>query len=197
MSIDWHMIWEKTYEILSKDAAPAWIQAIGSIFALLIVILASKMTVNHTATLKRQTIFAIAEAAHTHACNIRNAIDMMEWPTGNNIQIYTVYNKVVIEGVVRALQGVPLHELGSSKGVLAMLSLTDQMVFLGTAVEALIEGPYKAPEIAKILESIDKRDYSQRQQICSTTFSVLQNNVRLHLNRIDKDYKTLKGSLKS
>lgn len=76
------------------------------------------------------------------------AMDIMECPTGNNIQIYTIYNKVVIEGVVRAPQGVPLHELGSSKGVLAMLSLTDQMVFLSTAVYALIEGPYKAPEIS-------------------------------------------------
>jgi len=197
MSFDWHIFWEKACEILSKDGAPAWIQAIGSILALVIVILVSKTPVNHAASVKRKTIFAIAEAAHTHACNIRNAIDAMEWLTGNNSQIYTVYNKVVIEGVVKALQGVPMHELGSSKGVLAMLSLTDQMVFLGTAVEILLQGPHKHPGIAKTLDSIDQDDRAQRQKVCATGFSILQANARVHLNQIDKDYESLKESLKS
>uniref|UniRef100_UPI003C7E9BC1 hypothetical protein n=1 Tax=Pseudomonas veronii TaxID=76761 RepID=UPI003C7E9BC1 len=188
MSFDWHLFW---------NVAPAWIQAIGSILALVAVILASKIPVNHAASEKRRTIFAIVEAAHSHACNIRKAIDAMGWPTGNNHLIYQVYNKVIIESVVRALQGVPTHELGSSKAVLAMLSLTDQMVFLGSAVETLLNGPLNHPEIKKALESIDQNDHAQRLKLGATGFSVLQSNARGHLDQVDKEYESLKGSLKS
>lgn len=197
MYFDWHTPWERVCEILSNDAAPAWAQAILSILALVIAIWASKAQVKHAASEKRKTIFAIAEAAHTHAYNVRNAIDAMDWQTGNTYQIYKVYHRVVIEGVVKALQGVPMHELGSSKGVLAMLSLTDQMVFLGTAVEALLLGPSKHPEIAKTLESIDPDDRVQRQKVFATGFSVLQSNARVHLTQIDKEYESLRESLKS
>lgn len=197
MSFYWHMFWDWTCDVLSRDGAPAWIQAIGSILALAIAISVSKISVNHAASTRRKTIFAIAEAAHAHACNIRNAIDAMEWLKGNNTQIYTAYNKVVIDGIVKALQAVPMHELGSSKGVLAILSLTNQMVFLGTAVDSLLQGPYQHPGITKVLDSIDKNDRALRQEICATGFSTLQNNARLHLDQIDKDYSSLKESLNS
>nr|WP_314487488.1 hypothetical protein [uncultured Pseudomonas sp.] len=194
MSFDWHTIWEKTYELLSSQDLPAWIQAIGSVAAIVYAVRISRSSINHAASAKRKTIFAIAEAAHTHACNIRKAIDVMAWNSGNNIQIYSVYDKTIIEGVVKALQGVPMHELGSSKAVIAMLSLTDQMVFLGSAVETLIQGPYKHPVLGKTLESLD--DHERRQEIAATSFSVLQQNTRGHLTKIDQDYEALKESLR-
>ena len=196
MSFEWHLLWERTGEILSSEGAPAWIQAIGSVAALFIAIRISRSSINHAASEKRKTIFAIAEAAHTHACNIRKAIDVMGWNSGNNFQIYEVYDKTIIEGVVKALQGVPMHELGSSKAVLAMLSLTDQMVFLGSAVETLLQGPYKHPVLGKALESRDQNDHAQIQRLAATGFSVLQNNARGHLTKIDQDYEALKESLK-
>lgn len=196
MSFEWHLLWERTGEILSSEGAPAWIQAIGSVAALFIAIRISRSSINHAASEKRKTIFAIAEAAHTHACNIRKAIDVMGWNSGNNFQIYEVYDKTIIEGVVKALQGVPMHELGSSKAVLAMLSLTDQMVFLGSAVETLLQGPYKHPVLGKALESRDQNDHAQLQRLAATGFSVLQNNARRHLTKIDQDYEALKESLR-
>lgn len=197
MDFDWHAIGKWIYEMFSKEGTPAWVQAIGSILALVVAIIVSKSPVNHAAAVKRKTIFAIAEAAHAHARNIREAIGMMTWPTGDNSQIYKVYDKVVIEGIVKALQGVPMHELGSSKGVLAILSLTDQMVFLGTAVEALLLGPNQHPVIALALDSIEPNDHTQRRKVCATGFSVLQGNVRGHLQKIDEDYESLRESLKS
>jgi hypothetical protein len=157
----------------------------------------SRTAINHAASVKRKTIFAIAEAAHVHACNLRNAIDSMSWPEADNSHIYKIYHKVVIEGIVKALQGIPMHELGSSKGVLAMLSLTDQMVFLGTAIEALLLGPNQHPGIITSLNSINLDDHTQRQKVRSMGFSVLQSNARRHLDKIDKDYELLKASLQS
>lgn len=194
MSFDWHTIWESICAFFASEGAPAWVQAGGSVAALFIAIWISRSSISHTASAKRKTIFAIVEAAHTHACNIRKAIDVMGFNSGNNIQIYAVYDKTIIEGVVKALQGVPMHELGSSKAVIAMLSLTDQMVFLGSAVETLIQGPYKHPVLGKTLESLD--DHEQRQEIAATGFSVLQQNTRGHLTKIDQDYEALKESLR-
>lgn len=196
MSFDWHQIWEKTYELLSTQDLPAWIQAIGSVAAIVYAVRISRSSINHAASAKRKTIFAIAEAAHTHACNIRKAIDVMAWNSGNNIQIYSVYDKTIIEGVVKALQGVPMHELGSSKAVIAMLSLTDQMVFLGSSVETLLKGPYRHPEMGKTLEESYRDDYKQRQELAASCFSILQNNTRGHLTKIDQDYEALKESLR-
>ncbi len=192
MSFDWHTIWE----FLSKQDYPAWIQAIGSVAAIVYAVRISRSSINHAASEKRKTIFAIAEAAHTHACNIRKAIDVMAWNSGNNIQIYSVYDKTIIEGVVKALQGVPMHELGSSKAVIAMLSLTDQMVFLGSSVEILLQGPERHPELGKTLENSYRDDYEKRQELAASGYSVLQYNVRVHLNKIDQDYEALKESLR-
>lgn len=192
MSFDWYTIWESTCAFFASEGAPAWVQAGGSVAALFIAIWISRSSISHTASAKRKTIFAIVEAAHTRAYNIRKAID-----TGDNSQIYAVYDKTVIEGVVKALQGVPMHELGSSKAVLAMLSLTDQMVFLGSTVETLLQNQYHNPTIRKILESFDEKDHKGRLELAATAFSNLQDNVRRHLNIIDKDYESLKESLAS
>lgn len=191
MHVDWQKFGDMLLAALSSNGAPAWIQAMGALLALWVAVRVPIYSVKHAASVKRQTIFAIAEAAHTHACNIRSAIDAMDWKTGNNTQIYSVYHKVVIESVVKALQGVPMHEIGSSRGGLAILSLTEQMVFLSGAVETLLLGPIKHPEIAKTLESVDPNETERRQTLFATGFSVLQNNVRVHLNKIDKDYNTL------
>ncbi len=193
MSFDWHTIWE----FLSKQDYPAWIQAIGSVAAIVYAVRISRSSINHAASEKRKTIFAIAEAAHTHACNIRKAIDVMGWNSGDNSQIYAVYNKTIIDGVVKALQGVPMHELGSSKAVIAMLSLTDQMVFLGSSVETLLKDRHSNPVIRKMLENFDKNDHVGRIEQATAVFSNLQDNVRRHLNIIDKDYESLKESLAS
>lgn len=196
MSFECASFLESTCEILSIEWLPAWIQAVGSIFALGVAIYISRSAAKHAELSRRKAILAIAEAAHTHACQIRNAMDMMGLATGNNTQIYKVYHKVVIEGVVKALQGIPMHEVGSSNGVLAILSLSNQMVFLGDSIETLIDGPYKIPSVVNALESIDKGDHARRQEYCARIYENLQNNVRGHLDLIDENFESLKKSIK-
>lgn len=197
MVFDWNTFWGWLCEVFSKDGAPAWVQAAGSLLALWIAIKVSKTPIDHAAAVKRKTIFAIAEAAHAHARNIRKALDQMIWlaPDGN-YHIHRVYHPSVIDGVVKALQGIPMHELGSGKDVLAMLSLTGQLVFLRAAVDALLAGPAQHPEIAKVLASLSPDDHEMRLKLCATGFTALQGNVRTHLNQIDGDFEILKEGLK-
>lgn len=196
MSFECNSFMEYAYEIFSSEATPAWIQAIGSIMALVVAIYLSRRAARCNELSRRKAILAIAAAAHTHACKIRSAVDVMEWGKGANPQIHEVYHRVVIDGVVKALHGIPMHEVGSSDGVLAILSLSDQMVFLGASVEALIDGPYKIPSVVKALESIGKGDHAGRKAYCAQIFGILQNNVRGHLGIIDRDFESLKKYLK-
>lgn len=196
MQIEWYVIWKDAVEIFSSANTPAWVQAIGSLVGLAIAIYVSKSPIKHAAKARRATIFAIAEAAHAHTQSIRAAVDSLDWKTGSNIEIYKVYHKSVIEGVAQALQRVPIHEIGTSKGVLALLSLTNQLIFLGSAVEELIGGPYRHPEMSKTLKSIAEKDYERHQKLLETSYSVLKHNVTIHLDQIDRDYEELKVSLR-
>ncbi|WP_426101765.1 hypothetical protein [Pseudomonas sp. PSPC3-3] len=190
------MFFDRITDYLSKPDAPAWVQAIGAIFALVVAILVPHLQVKKALSEKRKAMLAVAEAANAHACNIREVIAATNYTEGHvSPRIHEVYHKVIIEGIVKALQGVPMHELGSTNGVLAMLSLTDQMVFLGNAVEALISGPARHPELSKTLASIEPNDRKSYREANERGFAVLAGNVRIHLNKIYKDYESLVKSV--
>lgn len=69
-----------------------------------------------------------------------------------------------------------------------MLSLTDQMVFLGSAVKTLLKGQYRHPEMGKTIEDNYRDDYEKRQELAASCFSILQDNTRGHLTKIDQVY---------
>ena len=195
MPVDWDAIWCFVINLLSSESTPAWVQALGSLLALGIAIYASTLPLKHAAKEKRKTTFAIVEATHTRAQSIRKAVEEMDWETGGTAGIYEVYHKSVIDGLVRALPGVPVHELGTSNAVIALLTLTDQLVFLGSAMEQLLLGPHNIPALSKAYDSIDQHDYAQRLEITKMAYSVLKGNAIRHLAQIDRNFESLKASL--
>lgn len=197
MQIDWGWLWCLTVTFFSSQTAAAWIQAGGSIIAIVAAYRLARVPITHAAKARRETIFAIAEAAQMRTQKIREAVEKMDWRTGNKIEVYKVYNKPVIDGVVRALQDVPLHELGTGGGVLTILSLTNQLIYLGSALENLLAGPHKNPDFPKVLESIAQDNYEERQRIIEAAYIGLKRGVELHLDQIDKDVKELKAALNS
>ena len=194
MEFEWHVIWSETVALLSSPNAPVWFQAILTLVGLAIAIYVSTLPIKHATRERRASVLAITEAAHSRVQGIRNAVDNLDWKAGGNIELYRVYHKSIIDGVVRALQGVPMHELGKSKVVLSLLSLTDQLVFLGLAVEELLNGPYKHPEMSKTFDSIEPDNYKERQKLCEVGYSVLKHNVIIHIDQIEIEYKTLRES---
>ena len=170
-----------------------WVQAIGSLIGLGIAIWVPARQAKKAKLEKRLSMLAVAEAAHTHACNIRDAIDASDFERGDvSLKMWDVYDKSIIAGVVRVLQRVPFHELGSGEGVIAMLSLTDQMVLLGESIEIFIAGPYQHPELSKVLEDFPKKEeFEAHKELYLEHFSCLAKNARQRLNHIDKDYQTL------
>src|SRR4030088_3208844 len=82
---------------------------------------------------RQKSILEIAEAGLVRAKRIGEAF---AGPGSLEISgfVYAVYNRTFIEGVVEALTNVPVHDIGSRDGVLALLSIRDQFRFLGTSI---------------------------------------------------------------
>ncbi|HDS1679139.1 TPA: hypothetical protein QEM39_000615 [Pseudomonas putida] len=191
---DWREFLCSVWTVISSAGTPAWVQAIGSIIALVVAIRVSRLSVEHAGLLKQKTIFSIAEAAHEYADKIRSAINTINEEPGSNIGLYSVYHRDVTAGIVRALQGVPVHELASGQQVLAILGLANQLVFMGNAIDKLLVPPSMHPDVLKVLESVGD-DYKQRQRLSDVALSVLKRNALNHLDKIDEHFNLLKSTI--
>ncbi|MGX1017404.1 hypothetical protein AB7M33_000080 [Pseudomonas sp. Y3 TE3536] len=194
MHFDWRELLFLVWGAISSDGAPAWVQAIGSIIALVVAIRVSRISVEHAGLLKQKTIFSIAEAAHEYANKVRGAIHSISDDPGSNLSLYSVYNSDVTAALVRALQGVPMHELASGRQVSAILGLANQLVFMGNATDKLLVPPVMHPDVLKVLNRVGD-DYEQRQRLSVVALSVLKKNALNHLDEIDRHYNSLKSTI--
>src|ERR1019366_3889683 len=140
---------------------------------------------------RQRSILAIAEAADEHA----RRIGELFITTGieSSVALYTVYDKSIIDGVVRALTDVPVHEIGSRDGVMALLSLRDQFVFLGINVEEYKKPASEAPQLQHSLEHLSGPENSKaRQELIEQYRTIMAKNVRMRVEQIRKDYMSLK-----
>ncbi|AYG46207.1 hypothetical protein DV532_18710 [Pseudomonas sp. Leaf58] len=193
MHFDWREFLCSVWDVISSNGMPAWVQAIGSLVALVVAFRVSRLSVEHAGLLKQKTTFSIAEAAREYANKIRAAIEDIDDDPGSNVSLYGVYHRDVTSGLVRALQGVPMHELASGKQVEAILGLANQLVFMGNATDKLLGPPLMQPEVLKALESVGD-DHEQRRRISHIALNVLKANALNHLDKIDEYYFSLKST---
>lgn len=191
------------------QTAAAWFQAFGSILA----IIGALWTVMYAHVIEKKarqkSILAIAEAANEHARRIGEALSTPEpnlsvadesarMARGTDVRLgqmsrlSAVYDKTIIDGVVRALTNAPVHEIGSRDGVMALLSLRDQFVFLGVSVDVFIAGPLNHPEMSKAIGEYSSPEHrSQRLETLESCNSILAGNISVHLVKIRSDYTSL------
>jgi hypothetical protein len=180
----------------------AWVQAVGSIATIIVAFgISSRQTKAALKSVARaqlladqarqRSILAIAEAANEHGNNIRNAF-LNPIPRK---ALSSVYDKTIIDGVVRALTSVPAHEIGSRDAVMALLSLRDQFVFLGAAVDVYIAGPWNDPEIRKAIEACGPDQPDARAETVTIGERGLAQHVKVHLDKIRTDYESLAGAV--
>jgi hypothetical protein len=142
---------------------------------------------------RRSSMLAIVDAANEHARRIEEALGRSE----ERASMYGVYHKSIIDGVVRALTDIPVHEVGNRDAILALLSLRDQFVFLGVAMEAYMAGPAKDPLVKQGLDSLMEPDGGpQRKALLGAAEKVLVSNVRVHFAEIRKNYQAVETAVK-
>ncbi|MEP6883955.1 MAG: hypothetical protein ABJC66_04310 [Gammaproteobacteria bacterium] len=176
---------------LKSSEWAAWVQAIGSIVA----VGAAWKAISHQIALARKArlngILAIAEAAFTHAHRIDEIFSSGDTLSRSGT-LYSEYDETIPNGIVRALNGVPIHEVGSRDAVIALLSLEDQVGFMRDAIKRY-EKPEADPQTAKSLLHCTLDQFEQSLKDARPT---LANNVRRHAAKIESDYEILKQSLK-
>jgi hypothetical protein len=179
----------------------AWFQAIGSIAAIFAVILVGKEQAQATLDAvtrahsigqhgQRRSILAVAEAAAEHAKRIGDAFSEPD----PRIALAFRYDKSIVNGTIQALSSAPTHEVGSRDGVIALLSLRDQFVFLETNMEAYIAGPFADPLLKKAIDSCGD-DRKMRQQTIDSGNAGLAKNVKIRLAKIREDYESLERAI--
>ncbi|WP_146230008.1 hypothetical protein [Paraburkholderia tropica] len=190
-----------------SSAWASWIQAVGSIVAILGAYYvgerqsrAALASVERGHTLaeqaKRRAILAIGEAAFERAQKIENVLKG-ERPREN---MFLVYDKSIARSISGALSAIPLQDVGSREGVLAILDLRDQFVFLEQSMDAFLAGPWKHPELKLTLEEY-KNGYpgypNVLNDLLKTSFEALNKNVQVHIDEIRRRYLVLTSELES
>lgn len=196
MQIDWGWWWCLVVTAFSSQTLAAWVQAGGAILGIWAAYRLAKAPIKHAAQERRETVLAIVEAAHQHTQEIRKAVENMDWKRGNAFELYRTYNKALIDGLVRTIQSVPMHELGTGRGVLVLLRISNQLVYLMSSIENLLAGPHQNPIIAKALESFAKEDYEEKQNAIEAAYIGLKIAVTKNLDKIDEDVEALKSALR-
>jgi hypothetical protein len=169
----------------------AWLQAVGSMSAILAAFLVGRQTISQERDERRKSIVAVAGAAAEHARSIRVVL-AQEDP--GHAKMYNIYDKSIVDGMVHALTSAPAHEVGSSDGVIALLALRDQCVFLGITMKRYLDGPWQHLEFKREVESCGDNVEDQNTVIKGQKL-VLAHNVRIHLDQIERHYTALKSAV--
>lgn len=136
------LFWGAGQEV--KDI-PAWVQAVGSVLAIVAVFWISDANRKKELQSRNQSVLAVARVAHDFVKNIDAELQniLTEKACGfDGSNIRSIYHRDISQCYGDALANVPLHELGSTEAVQALLSLQVQFsVFLPDAMESLLKGP--------------------------------------------------------
>lgn len=185
------------------QTAAAWFQAIGSVLAIFAAFdiaerqsKASREAIKEeqrlTERFKKNGTLAVVRAAKTHATSIGEA---MKTPQPS-LALYQVYDKSIVNGIVGTLANAPVYELGSTEAVLALLSLRDQFVFLGNAVEKYLDGPWQDEQIGRLLQDLQMQgEHAHVSSVRKATEEQFSLNVQEKVTYIQSRCEMLENSL--
>ncbi|SEW25587.1 hypothetical protein [Luteibacter sp. 329MFSha] len=187
----------------ASQTLAAWVQAFGSIVAIAVAYMvgarqsraaieAVEATQRGVVEDRKRGLFAVVQAADYQADEIRLVM-------GRDVpreELPWVYSRVVTQRIARALESLPLYEIGADGGVAAILSMRDQFLLLEDALETYIAGPWNHSELKKTLDLYRRpEDYRELDRALETANKVLIHNVVIHLNRIRADYNEVRQAM--
>jgi hypothetical protein len=182
-----------------KGDVPAWIQAGGSMLAIIASFWVVDLNRKSEQRERRSDIFAVVKAAHGYAQKIRKVVDVSH--SSNRMidsSIYNIYHRSITDGFSRALANIPFHEVGASEAVESILDMQVQFAkFLPDSVDALVAGPQKQQAFLDVqiqFSTTSEPEKSQQVEVVFVgVFNTLANNLRGNLDRIDADFDLIES----
>lgn len=128
----------------AKDL-PAWVQAVGSVLAIIAVFWINSLNQSKEQLARNQSIQAIAGTAYAFASAIRAELKKIaaeKYPNFDSSKIRAIYDPEISRSYGKALANLPFHEAGSTEVVQALFFLQTQFsVLLPKSIDELLSGP--------------------------------------------------------
>ncbi|UTM01726.1 hypothetical protein MID00_19945 [Alcaligenes sp. NLF5-7] len=204
------------YPIKEAGHAAAWVQAVGSIAAILGAIYAARESAKTSARLKeerhRRGVLAIIDSFFVAVKNISGLISVPHQHV--NPDFYASYSSASFNGFLRNLDIVPVLELPTPAAMSSMLGLQIESKLFVSAADALVAGPWspKNQNYSQLVDARDKFNLCLRllggqdfrtlnaekrlENLESTSFRQLKDQVLLHANAIKSNVKVLRQDLR-
>lgn len=169
---------------------PAWVQAVGSVLAIVAVFWISDANREKEQQSRNQSVLAVARVAHDFAKDIDVELQtiLTEKACGfDGSNIRSIYHCDISRRYGEALAKVPLHELGSPDAVKALLALQVQFsVFFPDAMDGLLKGPDRiAPH----------NDTDTKARLFQTFIQKKIPSMRPQFEKIAADWKIVEDAL--
>lgn len=172
----------------------SWVQAIGSIGAILGAVWVAKHQQRVEMTKRRDAIFAVATAAVLRTDEIAKHLEHKDPQSAMALH----FHRSITDSVISAMNSVPLHDIGTPNAILAFASMRDQIGFLTCSVEQLVAGPWRHEELGKHLERA-KRDFADDPEtfleLVRQANRNLANNVQVHVRAIHQEFDVIEREM--
>lgn len=183
---------------LDAGAWASWVQAFGSIGAILGAFWVASTQSRSGREEKQLAILAVAHAAVVEARRFRAMLNAED----PEMELYLNFHRSITDSYFAALSNCPVHDLQSPVAVTAHLRLRDQLPFLLAAIEKCIAGPEKHPELKPQLEEFDAAyrgpgNAKRRSEFRQSVRKVLRGNVNVHIKEMEKRYDEMVLALPS
>jgi len=172
-----------------KQAIAAWVQAVGSIAAIIGSVWVVRFQAGTARRERLESILAVADAAVAYA----DQFDTLLKSANPRLAISMKFHQSVVDSVVGAMSAYPVHEVRNHQGVMAFLAIRDQFIFMGGAMQALLDGPWERPGLRRMLEQVRTEQGPQAvAEMTARTEEMMAGNVQGNIRLIRANHATLK-----
>jgi len=187
----------------------AWIQAVGSVLAIIAVFWVSDWNRAKEQQVRRESILAVATAAHEYALGLKKELEKARNPFENKdamaafasqefplpwngrldlTAIRAMYHPEICDCYAKALASVPYHETGSPKAVQALLSMQAQFAaFLQDSLNAILNGPSSYVFNDRVsVEQQKTMDFDSKLQGIIRQFEVITADYKVIMHQLSR-----------
>lgn len=166
----------------------SWVQAVGGVATIIGGVWGIRYQLERSEQKRLESILAVAEAAIERV----ELVGRLMSESDPRISLIRDFHQSMLDGVLTAFAGVPVHEVQSGRGVIALMALRDQLGFLGRAIAQCIDGPDSHPSFERMLRAaLESEGPDAWQELRVRVEGILREGVMTHVEASRVQYAAL------